>query len=564
MKHIKKFEIKFIAMAAIIITALTIGIVKAAGSDITDVEKKGKDAINDVFSLNYSSIANKMNTYCIQHHKALKSPYKKFVVDKYVEIDGKTATVYSSAKDSGKEVKSKYNAIVAYIFNQKQGYGTYDDYTQGQKALWYFTNEWVDALFGDKNDYSWSGNDSISIANNSVAKKAKEYAANIGNTTSKSDGKEIEMTDQTPNKGNLKKIDLGNGYYRVGPFKWKFEGTLKSITVKADGNKVTDVKFVKYEGSTPKTVDVKDIESEDKFYIDIKDAKDITSIHLDLKTIQKTTVETVKVWFLKSDKEYQNLVHVLPKEKTVDATGEANQDYNVKPDSVKIGLQKVDDRGEKTPLENVGFVFKAQVQSYDLVDTIDHYHWVSHSYVSGYTKDGWPIYSSYRSWDYWWTQNIYEWRTHTMYIDSNNMWNDIGLSSAKVFNTNKDGIINVPGITFKETFATNRYLGDAGTTVSAKYAEDPQTTAIEVSNPYYGYSPEIGKEYKINSIYETALLYNHQKYVKLSGYVWLEENQGKTTVRNNLYDKGVEDGVNGIKVYLKDSSGNVVKWTTTS
>lgn len=563
MKHVNKIEVKLIAIAAIIITALTIGIVKATNTDITDVEGKDQDAISDVFSLNINSIKNKTNTYCIQHHKPLRKERKEFVVDKYVEIDGKTATVYDSADSSGEEVKSKYNAIVAYIFNQKQGYGQSPDYTDGQKALWHYANDWVDVLFGEGNDYTWSKNDNVSIKDNDVAEEAKEYASNIGNTTSKSDGKKLEMTDLTPNKDNLKKINLGDGYYRVGPFKWEFEGTLKDITVKADGNKTTDIKFVRYDGDNPEYIDVKEIESGDKFYIDIKDAQDITSISLNLKTTKKITVETVKVWFLKSAKEYQNLVHVLPKEKTVEATGEENQDYTVKKDSVKVGLQKVDDRGN-IALQNVGFIFRAQVQTYDLVDTEDHYHWVTHSYISGYEEDGTPIYSSKKTWDYWWTENIYEWRTHTMYIDSNNMWNDINEASAQEFKTNGEGIINVQGITFKETAVTNRYLDDEGTTISAKYADNPQIIAIETSNPYYGYEPEIGKEYSVNSVNETKLLDNHQKYIKLSGYVWLEENQGKTTVRNDLYDKEVEQGVNGIKVNLKDSAGNTIKTTTTA
>ena len=61
MKNIKKFEIIFIAIATIIITALTIGIVKAANTDITSVESKGKSAIRNVCSLGYNSIANKTN-----------------------------------------------------------------------------------------------------------------------------------------------------------------------------------------------------------------------------------------------------------------------------------------------------------------------------------------------------------------------------------------------------------------------------------------------------------------------------------------------------------------------
>lgn len=543
MKHIKKFEIKLILIAAIIITALTAGIVRAISTDVTDVEDKGVKAIGDTFSLNIKSIKNKTNTYCIQHHKIFRNGKKEFVVDKYVKIDGKTATIYDSSDSSGKEVKSKYNAIVAYIFSQKQGYGTPSNYTDGQKALWYYTNDWVNALFGDENDYNWSKNDEVSVKNNDIVEEAKEYASNIGNTTSKTDGKKLEMTDLTPNKDNLKKIDLGDGYYRIGPFKWEFEGTLKSIKVQADGNEVTDIRFVKYDGDNAEYVNVKDIESGDKFYVDIKDAKDISSVHLNLKTVKKIEVKTVKVWFLKSAKEYQNLVHVLPETKTVESSGEENRDYTVKKDAVKVGLQKVDDREGNTPLSNVGFIFRAQVQSYDLVEKVKHYH-----------ED---------TGKYWWTENVYEWRTHTMYLDGNDMWNE-DRSAAKEYKTNGEGLINVPNITFKATEVKNRYLDDDGTTISAKYANDAKITAIETSNPYYGYIGEIGKEYPVNSVNETKQLDNHQKYVKLSGYVWLEENQGKTTIRNNLYDNGVEQGVNGIKVYLKDKSGNIIKTATTS
>ena len=69
------------------------GVVKAASTNITKVESKGKNAIGNVFSLNYGTIANSKSTYCIQHHKTLRSEFKMFVVDKYVEIDGKTTEV---------------------------------------------------------------------------------------------------------------------------------------------------------------------------------------------------------------------------------------------------------------------------------------------------------------------------------------------------------------------------------------------------------------------------------------------------------------------------------------
>lgn len=121
MNKIDKIKIGVMAIVATIVTIFTVSVVKAKTlSDITDVEGKGKSVIGNVLYLGYNSIANKMNTYCVQHHKTLRSATKKFVVDKYVEIDGKKATVYGSTSSSGKEVKNKYNAIMAYIFNENK------------------------------------------------------------------------------------------------------------------------------------------------------------------------------------------------------------------------------------------------------------------------------------------------------------------------------------------------------------------------------------------------------------------------------------------------------------
>lgn len=589
MKYFKKAEIKFIFLATIIIIALTAGIVNAAnlGEDIGKIQQKGKRAIGDTLSLGYSILTNRKDTYCIQYGKTLKIPPKYYTVDKYVEIDGKKATIYNSATDSGKTEKSVYNAILAYIFDQKQGYGTGEPqfggyYTEAQKAIWCYSNKWTTVLFGENNYYANDNNNSTwsYMTDSSIAKEAKEYATSIGSLTSESENKTLEMEDQTPNKNKLKKTPVGNDYYRVGPFKWKFEGELKSIVVKADGKKVTDVKFVKKAGGGTNTVEVKDIGSEEKFYIDIKGASNISSVHLDLETkAKKDTVITAKVWFLKSI-EYQNFIHVTTEKKKIPAEGKGSQDYRIKPEPTKIGLQKVDDRGEDTPLDNVGFKFRAQVQSYDLVDTVEHYAWhTKQRWVpGGYLKpnfDGkgnlisftWvdtSHYESYKVWELDWIQNIYEWRTHTMYVDSSNMWNTVGQGSAREFKTDSEGNIPITSVWFDKTWATNEWKGDTGKNKYDKYASNPNIVAIESSNPHYGYQNEIGKEYSIKKINETKLLKNHQKYVKLSGYVWLEEHQGKTTLNNNIYDSGIEKGVNDIKVYLKDSSGNTIKTATTS
>lgn len=144
-------------------------------------------------------------------------------------------------------------------------------------------------------------------------------------------------------------MDLGDGYYRVGPFQWNVDGSIKDIQVKVDGTSVSDIRVVRYRGTSASFINSEDIKPEDKIYIDIKGAKDISSVHVDLKTTQKVTVEKAQIWFLKSEVDYQNIIYVVPSEITVDAEGEGHFDYGVKPSPVKVGLQKVDDRGGNTP-----------------------------------------------------------------------------------------------------------------------------------------------------------------------------------------------------------------------
>lgn len=576
MKKIKKDEIKFILIASAIIMALTVGIVKAANTDITSMASKGKNAIGEVYSLGYNNIANKTNTYCIQHHKTLRSALKTFVVDKYVEIDGKTATVYNSAKDSGKEVKSKYNAIVAYIFNQKQGYGVYGNNTQGQKALWYFTNDWVNAIFGKNNDYYYYKNDDgISISNNTVAKNAKEYAANIGSTTSKSSNEKLKIEDEKTPSRKLSKTDVGNGYYRIGQFRYSFEGDIKSITVKADGKKVTDIKFVKVSGSKTETVNAKDIESGDKFYIDVKNAKDIASINVDIKTSKNITVRKVKVWFLKSADIYQNLIHVSPSEKEVPQEGEGDFTYKVKsePKKGELTIQKVDDRDSTTPLENVGFILSAKVKVYELARNVvakkSCEHWTSgyYEHSSDTDEEGnstscshWHSPTQIHSYDTW-IKNIYEQKERTLYLGSDYKWG----TTPHVFYTDEQGIISISNIMLPDpVIGTNVYSDGDSVEFYPDYV-DNNVVATEVENNYYGYNYNISSNYTVlRKSSNVQVLKNHQKFVKLSGYVWLEENQGKTSMRNDLYDKGIEEGVNGITVYLKDTAGNTIKTTSTS
>lgn len=554
-KHIK-LEIGRIALIVMATLAISIGIANAATkskgptmSDITNMEGKGNSVIGQTLDLSLSSISGKMNTYCGEHHKKLRSYAKRYTIDKYVEIDGKQATVYGSKTSNGKVKTGSINAKVAYIFEQKQGYGTVGNNTEGQRAIWHYMNNWVDLLFDGDKTYKYDKNDDVSISGNSVVTKAQKYASSIGDTTSKQSSEKLNITDKTSD-GKRNKIKLDDESYKIGPFIWKFSGDIKGITVKADGSKVSDVKFLNAKG---KEIEAKDISSEEKFYIKIKNAENISKVNFDVKLTKKTEVIVANVWFLRCvDEDYQNLIHVTTKSKPIDATGEGTFDYDVKSQPVKIGLIKIDDRGEKTPLENFKFTFSTKVKVYEWYGSETAYRSVDNGHSE--VKDGKYVWvSNWVSVPY--TLNHYHWVEHTVYLGKNGEW---GYSEDE-FTTDSDGWISVNGaLTIKtETENDGGYGND--NTVYAQFTSDT-IIAKETAVGLYGYENQIGKTYEIDrntTSSKTIYITNHQQYVKLSGYVWINDTQGKTSIQNDVRDDG-ENGLDGVKVYLKDRNGNTV------
>lgn len=547
-KHIK-LEIGRIALIILATLAISIGIANAAGkskaptmSDITNMEGKGKSVIGQTLDLSLSSISGKMNTYCGEHHKKLRSYAKRYTIDKYVEIDGKQATVYSSKKSNGKVKTGSINAKLAYIFEQKQGYGKVGNNTEGQRALWHYMNDWVDLLFDGDKTYKYDKNDDVSISGNSVATKAQKYASSIGDTTSKQAREELNITDKTAS-GKRNKIKLDDENYKIGPFIWKFSGDIKSITVKADGSKISDVKFLNAKG---KEIEAKDISSEEKFYIKIKNAENVTKVNFDVKLSKKTEVIVAHVWFLRCvDEDYQNLIHVTTKSEPVNATGNGTFDYDVKDQPVKIGLIKIDDRGEKTPLENFKFTFSTKIKVYEWYGSETAYRSVDkgHSEV----KNG-KVSVPY-------TLNHYHWVEHTVYLGKNGEW---GYSEDE-FTTDSDGWISANGALTIRTETENDGGYGNDNTVYAQFTSDT-IIAKETAVGLYGYENQIGKTYEIDrntTSSKTIYITNHQQYVKLSGYVWINDTQGKTSIQNDVRDDG-ENGLDGVKVYLKDRNGNTV------
>lgn len=506
----KKRILLYFTMSIFIIGLLTTSVI-ASLSDLTQLNGTGKSEIGKVFTLSCrGTLESSNNAYCIQKNKKFKGEVK-FVLRNYVEIDGKQSTAYSSATDEQPRIiESDLNAEVAYILNKNQGYGTTANPTDAQNALWYLSNSWTSDVFGDIT-YVWKGNKNL--PRNKMVEDAEAYASVIGDQKSSDNQgtqtRTLNVVDKTE-KDNISKIDVGENY-RVGPFKWEFEGTLQEINVTGDKEDYSTYKIIKYVGDKANEVNASDVLTGESFYIDIPKVSNNTQIKgLTLKTTaapeEISKIYVAKIWFFHSN-DNQNIIYVQSEEREpAPLKGEANQDYNLEL-LTDIGLVKVDDRNEELPLKGVGFKFKAKVYRYN--DEKQTWEWV------------------YR------------------YLGKDLCWSETDINNSKEYLTNKDGKIEIEKIS-GETVAEN------------------SVKAVEVSNPYYGYNNNIGKEFNVGTIAKIKNIVNHQSKVKLSGYVWKDIQLGKTSARNDVYDKKEEEGIDGITVYLKDKKGKEIAKTETS
>lgn len=497
----KKIKIITNIVTALIVVGFLTTVVLAATSDLSKLKGTGYSKIGKVYKLNYSSLTSNNSTYCIQHNKKLRKEEKSYTLKKYIEIDGKYATVYKDSNGSSYNVKSDLNAQVAFILNNQGGYGKAGENSDTQNALWHITNSWVTALSLGK---SYSGNDKIGA--NTINKRAVEYADSIGdNKMSSSTGSTSLTVTGATNKNNLTVVDVGE-YYRIGPFNWNFQGTVEEVTVTGDNGDVasSNIRFVKYSGNTANVIDKTEIATGESFYVDVNskaNMKEFKGIKIKTKSeADSTKVYGAKIWMLESSA-YQNVIYVDVESKELPATGEGTEEYSV-PLTINIGLNKVDDRDEKIPLDHVGFKLKASV----------------------YRDGNWV----------------------TRYMGNDLKWSVSNIEQAKIFYTDKDGKLNA--------------------TISGETTAENSMKAVEATNDKYGYAQNIGKEFTLNKEHEVKIT-NHQYRVKLSGYVWLDTETGKTTLRDDQYkqeDDNDGEGFNGITVYLRDKNGNEIKRTTTS
>ena len=293
----------------------------------------------------------------------------------------------------------------------------------------------------------------------------------------------------------------GKQYMRVGPFNWTFSGTLSDISIyDQNGNSISEKLYSNFNGTTENWFNASGVKSGSDFYISIPASANVTKI---TKVTGRSIVNTKKVdiWFFKSETSgFQNLILIRP------GTSQQNIDLSFDYDISILGnlkVIKVNKDNTTVKLQGVGFYLQNKETG---------------KYVSK-SADG-----------------------KITYVDSK--------EQATEFVTDKNGEFTV------ENLIVGTYV------------------AYETKNPNYGY--EIIKDgvEKTLTVDKTTELQipNKQIYIKLSGYVWVDKISGKQSLRNDLYkdtsDSNYDDSkdilLDGIKVRLKDKSGNTIKEAVTA
>ena len=367
---IRKLKYVIVSIIAMLITISAVWTISRAYTAqeihgfLDDIVNNGNWYVGEGFPMSFEILQSRNDLFCVQHDAEMRAEYD-YRLAKYFRIEGNRAT----DENGQKWVTSNLNGMMAYIASTGEGYGKWTSdgsgYTQTQKALYAFINSWFSTV-GSQFGYNMANGGNSAFENNSngqnsVYQAAKKYAESIGNT-----GTTEKPTDQT-NKNNLKVTSVvknGVSYIQVGPFNWKFSGTINKIeltgsgkTVKVENQTNSGLWVSKYNGNQEVDIYPNQLKSGENFYLRIRTDSGISQI-TQIKGTGKSAAETyltADLFFFESDNK-QNLVLVDSQK------GNVSQDIEVTfkqtiPLTKKITVIKVDKDNNSIPLANVGFKF---------------------------------------------------------------------------------------------------------------------------------------------------------------------------------------------------------------
>ena len=193
MKIKNKFLVFIASVIGIMIT--TISTVSTAqylgqnGAGLNTVKNMGAGAVGNTVGARYSDMTGRNDLYCVQHNVSERGLIT-YTVDRYVRIDGNTAT-----NDANQSVTSTENGKLAYILNKRDGFGTHESPTTGQRALWGISNSWYENV-GKYISANMNYSANNSFANEALISEATNYANSIG------DGNGAQQASDNTNRSN--------------------------------------------------------------------------------------------------------------------------------------------------------------------------------------------------------------------------------------------------------------------------------------------------------------------------------------------------------------------------
>ena len=381
-------------------------------------------------------------------------------------------------------------------------------YTGGdlrQRAIWYYLYEWVDQVGEDH------GFDKDDVNNNNTGfpaelrKKVNKYANRVVNGVNSTDAyierKETDIVTKLPSNEEYR-----DKYVQWGPINLEFDPELAKLEVK--GYKTGTTKEIEIEGykfiqSGEVFSDVSKIKSGKEFSILIpidQQISQITNIYAKTKKPAPTEgIITAKIAILS----------IVP--------GQHAETYQ--------NLALVESSATQQEQEPADLTWKPGPDEGDTTADIKIVKVDEEKNEIKLANVGFKL--KHKQLNKWVKKDA---QGNTTYVSEEN---------ATTFLTGEDGTIHVEKL----------LLGDY--------------EFKEVIQPYYGYECTT-TEFTIenNKKVKKYIIKNKQKYIKLTGYVWLDNISGKLSVRNDLFrdnDADSEDTlVPGVTVRLKDLSGNIV------
>lgn len=458
------------------------------------------------------------NLFCAEHGDKLTRIDTSYnLVDK-ITITGNNAKSYS-----GKEIKGKLtNGRIAYaIHNAENNH-------ERQKIIWYWIDNWMknvgqlkdkdgkDIGFGDLKGFTVKDGGikykNLSKDSKDVIADAKSYADDIDNDKNTSTTAEIKQN----NKDKVS-VQIEGGHYKIGPINLTFNPKLSSIYVdNQNGETLEEDQYCFLQnGVEISNENVGQIESKKNFYL-LVNRSNMTNIKITARTKKPkgTTIDATIAFFKSSGASWQNLVMVETKSNT----------FSSKAASVEIPvsltgslqIQKVDKDNHQMNLDGAKF----------MVSNMDT-GWVYQN------ADG----SINTTWNVDWKNN-----PPTSFIPGQTINN----LPAGDYQITEVGVPNNYEVNENCKFFVNE---------NGKITEG---TMEKYNNSFAAKGIKVGSGTTVNIQIE-----NKQKYISISGYVWKDGTDGKTTSRNNLYYKTDKEDqlLKGVKVRLmrwrKDANGTI-------